>query len=156
MLDHPEDKLTSAIPEHSGAGAAPPILVVDDDIVHRMVICRIAAKVGYETAEAGSYDDAATLLRARRFACISLDLSLGRRGGIDVLYLIAECSLRTPVIIISGGDNGLRNEAAAIAHRLGLNAYEPLPKPVDLGELRLRLAQIKMRTEAGLEALSPA
>jgi DNA-binding response OmpR family regulator len=130
----------------------PRILVVDDDTVHRMVICRIAAKVGYEPVEAASYEDAERELRAGAFACISLDLALGRRGGIDVMHLIADCAKRTPVIIISGGDSGCRTDADALSRRLGLNSYESLPKPVNLADLKQRLAQIKLRTEAGLNA----
>jgi CheY-like chemotaxis protein len=130
----------------------PRIMVVDDDTVHRMVICRVAAKVGYEPVEAASYDDAERLLRAGQFACISLDLALGQRGGIDVMRLIAECAKRTPVIIISGGDAGCRADADALSRRLGLNSYESLPKPVNLADLKQRLAQIKLRTEAGLDA----
>ncbi|MDQ2083435.1 response regulator [Xanthobacteraceae bacterium Astr-EGSB] len=132
---------------------APRILVVDDDTVHRMVICRIAAKVGYEPVEAASYDDAERLLLAGgTFACISLDLALGRRGGIDVMRLIADYAKRTPVIIISGGDAGCRADADALSRRLGLNSYESLPKPVNLADLKQRLGQIKLRTEAGLNA----
>lgn len=128
------------------------ILVVDDDVVHRMVICRVATKAGYAAIEAGSYEEAEPLLRGRAFACISLDLSLGKRGGIDVLQLIAECAPRTPVIIISGSDVGIRAEAVDFARRLGLDSCDPLPKPVNLAELRQRLAQIKLRTDAGLRA----
>jgi two-component system, chemotaxis family, chemotaxis protein CheY len=139
-------------PNPTPAGDTPHILVVDDDIVHRMVICRIAAKAGYVAAEAGSYEEAEQLLRDRAFACISLDLSLGKRGGIDVMQLIAASAPQTPVIIISGSDVGIRAEAVDFAHRLGLDSCDPLPKPVNLGELRQRLTQIRLRTDAGLRA----
>jgi two-component system, chemotaxis family, chemotaxis protein CheY len=126
------------------------ILVVDDDVVHRMVICRVAAKAGYVAVEAGSYEEAEPLLRDRVFACISLDLSLGRRGGIDVLQLIAKYGPKTPVIIISGSDVGIRAEAVDFARRLGLDKCEPLPKPVNLGELKQKLTQMKLLADAGL------
>jgi two-component system, chemotaxis family, chemotaxis protein CheY len=132
--------------------AGPSILVVDDDVVHRMVICRVAAKVGYVPIEASSYEEAEPLLSSRAFDCISLDLSLGKRGGIDVLNLIAEHAKQSPVIIISGSDLDLRAEATSIARRLGLNSYDPLPKPVNLAELKQRLTNIKLRTDAGLKA----
>jgi CheY-like chemotaxis protein len=132
------------------------ILVVDDDTVHRMVICRIAARLGYEPVEAESYEEAETLLRGGVFVCISLDLSLGGRGGLEVMQLIADHAARTPVIVVSGGEAGARAEAAATARRLGLMSCEPLPKPVDLAELKHRLAQIKLRTEAGVRACPQA
>ena len=134
------------------ADDTPHILVVDDDEVHRIIICRVAAKVGYVAIEANSYEAAELLLRERTFACVSLDLSLGRRGGIDVLRLIADCARQTPVIIVSGSDIDLRTEATDIALHLGLNSYDPLPKPLNLADLKQRLTQIKLRTDAGLRA----
>jgi len=128
------------------------LLVVDDDTVHRMIICRVAAKIGYVPAEAASFEDAARLLRERTYDCISLDLSLGRRGGVDVLRLLAELNCKTPVIIISGTDAEMRAEAMEIAEQLAINTYEPLPKPVNLAELRRSLTTIKLRTTAGLPA----
>jgi len=35
------------------------LLVIDDDSLHRMVICRAAAKAGYLPAGAATYDEAA-------------------------------------------------------------------------------------------------
>jgi CheY-like chemotaxis protein len=135
-----------------GADEMPRLLVIDDDTVHRMIICRVAAKVGYVAVEAASYEDAAMLLRERTYDCISLDLSLGRRGGVDVLRLAAELECKTPIIIVSGSDPGVRAEAMEIAARLALNTYEPLPKPLNLGDLRQSLLHIKLRTTAGLKA----
>jgi two-component system, chemotaxis family, chemotaxis protein CheY len=132
------------------------LLVIDDDTVHRMIICRVAAKIGYTPVEATSYDDAHRLLHERPFDCISIDLSLGRRGGVDVLRLLAELGCKAPIIIISGTDAAIRAEAMEIAGRLALNAYEPLAKPVNLAELRRSLTNIKLRTTAGLTAASSA
>ena len=39
-----------------------------------------------------------------------------------------------------------------VATRLALNVYEPLPKPVNLVDLRQSLVNIKLRTIAGLKA----
>ncbi len=128
------------------------LLVIDDDTVHRMIICRVAARIGYVPAEATCYEDAAKLLRERTYDCISLDLSLGRRGGVDVLRLLAELDCRTPIIIISGTDPEMRAEAMNIAEQLALNVYEPLPKPVNLADLRNSLTKIRLRTPAGLQA----
>jgi CheY-like chemotaxis protein len=128
------------------------LLVIDDDTVHRMIICRMAAKIGYLPVEAPSYEEAEKLLRARAYDCISLDLSLGRRGGVDVLHLLAELDCKTPIIIISGTDADIRAEAMDVASRLALNAYEPLAKPVNLADLKRSLTSIKLRTTAGLHA----
>ena len=57
--------------------APPPrLLVIDDDTLHRMVICRVAAKAGYIPAGAPTYEEAAKLAQANTFDCITLDLLL--------------------------------------------------------------------------------
>jgi two-component system, chemotaxis family, chemotaxis protein CheY len=152
MLKHPvqEQAEVAAVIAPTVADSAPRLLVIDDDIVHRMVICRAAAKVGYMTIEASSCDEAERLLRQCVYDCISLDLSLGRRGGVEVLHFIASLGCKTPIVIISGTDAGIRGEAMDIARRLTLKAYEPLSKPVDLDQLRRTFALIKLRTDAGL------
>src|SRR5664280_2035548 len=61
------------------------LLVIDDANIHRMILCRIGEKVGFETTGAASYEEAAKLLRENEFDCITLDLSLGDRAGVEVL-----------------------------------------------------------------------
>jgi CheY-like chemotaxis protein len=134
----------------------PSVLVIDDDDVHRMIICRVAAKVGYVPVEASSYDQAVRFLRVRTFDCISLDLSLGERGGIEILRLIGELECTAPIIIISGSEADVRAQAVDTAQALHLNSYAPLPKPVNLTELRQSLTHIKLRTEAGLKVATNA
>ena len=154
QMDQSGERGTAATPDVPDE--LPHLLVIDDDTVHRMIICRVGAKVGYVPVEATSYEDAAKFLRERTFDCISLDLSLGRRGGVDVLRLVEELKCKTPIIIISGTDPGIRAEAMDIATRLALNVYEPLSKPVNLADLRQSLINIKLRTTAGLKATSGA
>ena len=77
------DELTSTIAK------APTLLVIDDDTVHRMIICRIANRAGFEATGAASYDDAVRLLGENVYTAITLDLSLGQHGGVDILHVIA-------------------------------------------------------------------
>jgi two-component system chemotaxis response regulator CheY len=159
MLEHPQtgpSDTSGRAEARATSEEMPHLLVIDDDTVHRMIICRVAAKIGYVPVEATSYEDAARLLRERTYDCISLDLSLGRRGGVDVLQLLAKLDCKTPIIIISGTDPGIRAEAMDIATRLALNVYEPLSKPVNLADLRQSLINIRLRTTAGLKATNGA
>src|ERR1700675_1932136 len=59
----------------------PRLLVIDDDYLHRKIICRVAAKAGYAPAGAATYEEAIKLALENAFDCISLDLSLGQHGG---------------------------------------------------------------------------
>src|SRR5882762_3594993 len=71
-------------------GIAQRLLVIDDDTVHRMVLTRIAKQAGYEVDEAASYEAARRLLGENVYACVTLDLSLGDHGGLEVLQFLAQ------------------------------------------------------------------
>ena len=65
--------------EATDAERAPRLLVVDDEILHRMIICRAAAKVGYVPVGAASYLEAQKLLQQNVFDCITLDMTLKQK-----------------------------------------------------------------------------
>jgi DNA-binding response OmpR family regulator len=132
------------------SGAAQKLLIVDDDTMHRMVICRIAGQAGFEVEEAASYEAARRMLGLNIYGCVTLDLSLGERGGIDVLRYMAEIGCASPVIVVSGSDDAVRDESFAVARKLNLNVCRPFSKPVRLAELRELMREIRKRPVAGL------
>ena len=66
------------------------LLVVDDDLVQRVLIGKIGAQLGYETVVASSYEAATELQTRDTFAVMALDLSLGERDGVELLRFVAE------------------------------------------------------------------
>jgi CheY-like chemotaxis protein len=94
----------AAAPQAAEASALPRLLVIDDDYLHRKIICRVAAKAGYALAGAATYDEATKLALENAFDCISLDLSLGQHGGIEMLHYLRGIGCKAPIIIISGAD----------------------------------------------------
>jgi len=73
------------------------LLVVDDDLVQRVLIGKIGAKLGYDTVVASSYEAATELLTRDTFEVMALDLSLGERDGVELLRFVAERDLARPV-----------------------------------------------------------
>lgn len=130
--------------------AAPTLLVIDDDTVHRMIICKVASRAGFIATGAASYEDAVKLLGERSYTAVTLDLSLGQHGGVDVLHFIAAMNYETPIIIVSGSGENIRNESMSVAHLLSVNVCRTMPKPVDLAQLRLLLTDLKDRSAVGL------
>ena len=118
------------------------LLVIDDANIHRTILCRIGEKVGFITAGAASYDEAARLLREWQFDCVTVDLSLGDRAGVEILHLLSELKYLSPIIIISGAEDTVREESLRIGRSLNLNLCAPVPKPVDLAALRESLVRI--------------
>jgi ActR/RegA family two-component response regulator len=126
-----------------GQRNVPRLLVVDDDKLHRMIICRVAAKAGYAPAGAASYDEAAQLVHETTFDCITVDLALGTHAGTDMLHHLSVIDYRGPIIIVSGCDDATRVESVRLAKSLGLNVWESTRKPVDLTMLRFWLERLK-------------
>jgi two-component system, chemotaxis family, chemotaxis protein CheY len=146
MFEQSELRMAShADSAHADAArrAAPRLLVIDDDNLHRMIICRAAAKAGYVPAGAATYDEAAQLVRDNVFDCITLDLSLGEHAGVEMLRHLWVIGCKAPIIIISGCDNATCDESEKVAESLKLNIWESIPKPVDLAVLRESLGRLK-------------
>jgi DNA-binding NtrC family response regulator len=122
---------------------APRLLVVDDDNLHRMIICRTAAKAGFLPASGSSYEEAAQLVQEIAFDCITLDLSLGEHAGIEMLRHLWMVGCKAPIIIISGCADATCRETVRFAKSLNLNVCEPVPKPVDLAMLRYSLERLR-------------
>lgn len=112
------------------------LLVIDDDSLHRMVICRAAAKAGYLPAGAATYDEAAKMIRETAFDCITLDLGLGDHAGSEILHHLSSLGCVAPIVVVSGCDAATCKEAVRVAGLLKLNVWECIPKPVDLAMLR--------------------
>jgi two-component system, chemotaxis family, chemotaxis protein CheY len=125
------------------ATSAPRLLVIDDDIVHRGIIGKVGDRAGFSITQAASFDEAARLLQKERFDCITLDLSLGRNYGLEIIHLLADIDCKTPVIVISGAGQSVAKLAIAVGRMKRLNICEPVSKPIDFALLKGILAQIK-------------
>ena len=132
------------------------LLVIDDDNLHRMIICRVAAKAGYLPAGVASYDEAAQLAQDSAFDCITLDLSLGDHAGVEMLRHLWVIGCKVPIIIISGCDGTVCGEAEKVAESLKLNVWESITKPVNLAVLRDCLERLKASREESALAAQPS
>src|ERR1700691_6593862 len=133
---------------------APRLLVIDDDTLHRMIICRAAAKSGYLPGRAASPPEAAKLSQEGVFDFITLDIALGDRGGaVTLLRHFAAVASKAPIIVVSACDDETLREILRLGRSLKLNVAEPVPKPVDLTILRYMLDGFRTQP-AGAENLA--
>jgi DNA-binding response OmpR family regulator len=107
-----------------------------------MILCKVAEKINFCATGAASFDEAAQLLRKGDFDCITLDLSLGDRAGVEVLWLLSELESRIPVIIISGSEAAILDETTRTGKSFGLDIRSTISKPVDLSVFRDELMKI--------------
>lgn len=119
------------------------LLIVEDDNVHRMIIKRFAAALGFAIAEAATYERAIALFDEELFDCITLDLSIRSHSGLDVLCHLRDIGCRVPVLIISGADDGKRSESVLFAQSMHFTVLHVMKKPLDLHALQEALAKLK-------------
>ncbi|WP_022721928.1 response regulator [Rhodopseudomonas sp. B29] len=122
--------------------ALPRLLVIDDDAVHRAIICKIAIRAGFEPVEAATLSDVVELMTYNDFEGATVDLSLGEEAGTDVLRHFADRDFRSPIIILSGATAEVTRKAHDLGQTLDLTMLEAVGKPVDLAELRNQLSTI--------------
>ena len=113
----------SALPEDPGSNR---VLVVDDDVVQRMMLVRILRKNGYDGAAAMSNEEARSLLRGSEFGVVVVDLRMFAENGIELVRYLAERHPTVCSMVVSGflseGDR---------ARVLRAGAFEVMTKPVD-------------------------
>ena len=119
------------------------LLIIEDRDVHAAVIGRRAAKLDFAVTTAQSYDNACEILRAEQFDCITLDLGLGDRVGLDILRYLAGIHSQAQTIVISETDKEIRDDVVELGRALGLSVYASIPKPIDLSALTEMLSHIQ-------------
>ena len=141
--EHPSEPEQNSTPfGRRQAEQLPRLLVIDDDQIHRMIICRIGDRAGFSTSDAIDPVTAGALVSEYAFDVATLDLSLGQRAGSEVLAVFSRLKVAFPIIIISGSDPEVANHAFNLGRDLELDMSAPITKPVDLTKLRETLTAI--------------
>jgi signal transduction histidine kinase/DNA-binding response OmpR family regulator len=142
------------------------VLVVDDDEVDRMALCRALRRTGLpvEVQEVQDENAAVELLLTRPYDCAFIDYHLGAGSGLTVLEQVRTAGVSTPVVMLTGrGDESLAVElmkAGATDYmpkaRLGVESLERSLRNavrVHQAEKDAARAQEALRFIAGASAL---
>ena len=103
------------------------ILVVDDDDVDRMAVCRALKTAGVEMAISEAVDcrSAIAELKNTAFDCIFLDYRLPDRDGLSLIKDLRQNEVCTPIIVLTGqGDE----QIAVDLMKAGATDYLPKSK----------------------------
>ena len=131
-----------------GGAQGPRLLVIDDDASICMVIEKLGEKAGFTAQNAVTVEAAKQLLHTESFDCITLDLSIGKDTGIELLGVLREMGCTTPVIIISGSMRSMRDFAVSIGDQMHLAVQEPFAKPIDFARLKQALVGVRKKMDA--------
>ena len=131
---------------NSTAASRGRILVVDDD---RLVLATVAhglSEAGYEVIDADNGDDAILLAREHRPELALLDIRMEGKSGFDVAETLRD-AYRIPFMFLSAFA-----DEATLAKVQELGALDYLTKPLDVGQILPRVAEVISRVRAGAAA----
>jgi two-component system cell cycle response regulator len=112
------------------------VLVVDDDAVNRLLLCRGLERDGHRVRAVANGLEALKALQDELFDCVLLDVLMPEMDGYQVLeHMRSDPKLRhTPVIMISALE-----DVESVVRCIEMGAEDYLPKPFDPVLLRARI-----------------
>jgi DNA-binding NtrC family response regulator len=102
------------------------VLIVEDELLIRMLLADTLADKGYEVIEAGNVLEAIAVLGHRKVDAVITDIDMpGGLGGLDLARMISSSYRSLPIIITSGGHRFLPEELSSDA------VFVPKPYAMD-------------------------
>lgn len=117
----------------------PRVLVVEDEVLIRMLAVDMLSEQGFEPDEAGTAAEALSKLKTlgADYRLIFLDIGLPDKRGDDLIKELRQFRPDLPLLVASGEDTG------DLRQRLG--SYQPigfLGKPYDMQRLRVAIESL--------------
>ncbi len=105
------------------------ILIVDDDNVTRVKLCKRLEKAGFEVYSLDSAVNCLKLIYEKEIECVLMDNLMPELNGIDAIMIIRENISKTelPIIMVTS-----KAESSDVVEALGAGANDFIAKPVDI------------------------
>ena len=113
--------------------------ILDDDPCVGLVLSKMLGALGVDNRHFVEPPEFLAAAQAASPDLILLDLALGQSDAIDLMRKLEALEYRGRVLLVSGKDITILNEADRIGRAHGLWMLPPLQKPVRLGDLQSRL-----------------
>jgi two-component system alkaline phosphatase synthesis response regulator PhoP len=123
------------------------LLVVEDDATLRQALRFSLAREGYEVGVATNGPEALEAVRGRRPDLVLLDVMLPGMSGVEVLRVMRQEGIDTPVIIVSAKTEELDR---VVGLKVGADDY--VTKPFSRPELLARIEAVLRRGRRAAEA----
>ena len=117
------------------------ILVVDDEVGIRDMVCDALRLSNYDVVEAADGPTAITLLKSHSVDLVISDINMPGMNGYELLEQLRAQGDNTPAILLTA-----RHEKQDITKGFRLGADDYVTKPFGLEELLLRVAAVLRRT----------
>jgi len=109
----------------------PTVLVVEDDIAHRLMLTSLLEEWGYRVKEAANGLEAVQSVRSHPFHAVLMDLRMPRMDGLEATRIIRQLRPDLPVIMVTASPPG---EVMRKAREAGVMAF--VFKPLDIDKLK--------------------
>jgi DNA-binding NtrC family response regulator len=114
------------------------VLLVDDEVEFVSALAERLRLRGYDARAISRAEDALAIIRSDPPDVVLLDFKMPGMDGIEILKLIKEMHPSVEVIMVTGhGDTQSREEV------MNSGAFEYIMKPIDIGELILKINKSK-------------
>ena len=118
------------------------ILVVDDDVEISNLLQDIASRTGHQVTVVNDSRLVEALL-STPFDLIFLDLKMPFLDGIQIMRLLAQQKVNSPLVLMSHLDKSVLNTAQELAEAHQLNALSYLPKPFKVHTVESIFVEVK-------------
>ena len=119
------------------------ILIVDDEIPVRFALKTTLSTFGFTTMEAGSGEEAVSLLQTHSFDAVLLDINMPGISGIETCKRMRRLSPHIPILMLTVHDGECDKVEA-----LEAGADDYVTKPFGLRELTARIRAAMRWTKA--------
>lgn len=114
------------------------VLLVEDEVIVRMVLMEMLSDLGYDVASATTGEEAAARLGEGAFDLLFSDVRLpGRLSGVDLAGMARAAYPGIPIIIASGATGGLQEKLAHLSP-----APVIVAKPYDFSALMVLVGEM--------------
>lgn len=137
-----DDRAVTSDPGRASAGAAPRLLIVEDEVRLATLLAELLQRSGYSVEVIHDGTTALGTILTGDFDLVLLDLMLPGIGGDEVLARARRAGILTPVIMLTARDNDAV-EARALDH--GADDY--VTKPFSSTALVARIGALLRRTQ---------
>lgn len=136
------------LPATSKALRKKKVLIIEDDTLTRLTLCKLFSKFNYEPLEACNGFVGIKLFKSHQPDLIVTDLLMPDKEGLSTISEIRAVSKSVPIVAMTSGGTTHNMKFLSIACELGAN--HTLSKPLKPDEICRLLQALELGAEAGL------
>ncbi len=122
------------------------ILVVEDDVTLRQIMCAVLNKNGYRATGAGDGNEALDVIDREQVDLIISDIMMPGMDGYQLTQELRDAGYEMPILMVTAKD---RFEDKQQGFLLGTDDY--MVKPIDMNEMVLRVGALLRRAKIATE-----